>query len=108
MGARYIIRVPKRTILDRISSSNGPIHALDIEGAARLKTSNGGVRAENLQGNLDAQTSNAGIDVQNLEGSASLHTSNGRVHAEEDVYKRQVRSRTSRDRGSSAIRGPDG
>ena len=83
MGARYIIKVPKRTVLDRISSSNGAIHTLDIEGAARLKTSNGGVRAENLHGNLDAQTSNGGIDVQNLEGSATLHTSNGRVHAED-------------------------
>jgi len=83
MGAKYMIKVPKRTILDRISSSNGTIHALDIDGAARLKTSNGGVRAENLQGNLDAQTSNGGIDVQNLEGSAMLHTSNGRVHAED-------------------------
>jgi DUF4097 and DUF4098 domain-containing protein YvlB len=83
MGAKYIIKVPKRTTLDRIASSNGAIRTLDIEGPARLKTSNGAVRAENLQGNLDAQTSNGGIDVQNLEGSATLHTSNGRVHAED-------------------------
>lgn len=69
--------------LERIVSSNGSIHTLDVEGAARLKTSNGGVRAENLRGSLDVQTSNGGIDVQHLEGSASLHTSNGRVHAEE-------------------------
>ncbi len=85
MGARYIIKVPRRTRLERIVSSNGSIHALDVEGPARLKTSNGGVRAENLRGNLDAQTSNGGIEVQNLEGSATLHTSNGRVHAE-DVH----------------------
>ncbi|HTQ56901.1 MAG TPA: DUF4097 family beta strand repeat-containing protein [Bryobacteraceae bacterium] len=83
MGAKYIIKVPRRTQLDRIVSSNGSIHALDVEGPARLRTSNGGVRAENLRGSLDAQTSNGGIDVQNLEGSASLHTSNGRVHAED-------------------------
>lgn len=83
MGAKYIIKVPRRTQLERISSSNGAIHTTDIEGQARLKTSNGGVRAENLKGNLDAQTSNGGIDVQGLEGSASLRTSNGRVHAED-------------------------
>ncbi len=83
MGAKYIIKVPRRTQLERIASSNGSIHAIDVEGAARLKTSNGGVRAENLRGSLDAQTSNGGIEVQNLEGSASLHTSNGRVHGED-------------------------
>ena len=83
MGAKYIIKVPRRTELERIASSNGSIHTLDVEGPARLKTSNGAVRAENLRGSLDVQTSNGSIEVQNLEGSASLHTSNGRVHAEE-------------------------
>jgi hypothetical protein len=83
MGAKYIIKVPRRTQLDRITSSNGGIRTLDIEGSARLKTSNGGVRAENVKGNLDAQTSNGGIDVQGLEGSVSVRTTNGRVHAED-------------------------
>jgi len=83
MGAKYMIKVPRHTVLDRIVSSNGSIHALDVDGPARLKTSNGGVRAENLHGSLDAQTSNGGIEVQGLEGNASLHTSNGRVHAED-------------------------
>ncbi|MGO4882059.1 MAG: DUF4097 family beta strand repeat-containing protein [Bryobacteraceae bacterium] len=83
MGAKYIIKVPRRTQLERIASSNGAIHALDVEGAARLKTSNGGVRAENLRGSLDVETSNGNIEVQNLDGGASLHTTNGRVRAEE-------------------------
>jgi DUF4097 and DUF4098 domain-containing protein YvlB len=83
MGAKYVIKVPRRTELERIASSNGSVHVLDVEGPARLKTSNGAVRAENLRGSLDAQTSNGSIEVQNLEGSASLHTSNGRVHAED-------------------------
>ena len=71
MGAQYIIKVPRRTHLERIVSSNGSIHALDVEGPARLKTSNGGVRAENLHGSLDVQTSNGSIEVQNLDGSAT-------------------------------------
>jgi len=83
MGAKYIVRVPRRTELERIASSNGHIRTVDIEGPARLKTSNGGVHAENLRGSLDAQTSNGGIDVQSLEGNASLHTTNGHVHAED-------------------------
>jgi Toastrack DUF4097 len=83
MGARYVIKVPRRTQLERVVSSNGAIHAMDVEGGARLKTSNGAVRAENLQGNLDAQTSNSSIEVQNLDGAATLRTSNGRVHADD-------------------------
>jgi len=83
MGAKYIIKVPRHTQLDRIVSSNGAIHALDLEGPAHLRTSNGAVRAENLHGSLDAQTSNGSIEVQGLEGSASLHTSNGRVRADD-------------------------
>ena len=83
MGARYVIKVPRRTELDRIVSSNGSIHALDVEGPAHLKTSNGSIRAENLHGSLDAQTSNGSVEVEKLTGSASLHTSNGRVHADD-------------------------
>jgi DUF4097 and DUF4098 domain-containing protein YvlB len=83
MGAKYIIKVPRRTELERIASTNGSIHTSDLEGSARLKTSNGSVRAENLHGSLDAQTSNGGIDIQDLEGSATVHTTNGHVHAED-------------------------
>jgi len=83
MGAKYFIKVPRRTQLERIASSNGSIHTADLEGPERLKTSNGSVRAENLHGNLDAQTSNGGVDIQNLEGGAVVHTTNGHVHADD-------------------------
>ncbi|MCL4402588.1 MAG: DUF4097 family beta strand repeat-containing protein [Acidobacteria bacterium] len=83
MGARYSIKVPRKTRLERIVSSNGPIRLNDIEGAARLRTTNGRVRAEKLQGSLDAQTSNGSIQLTSQEGGASLHTSNGRIRAED-------------------------
>ncbi len=82
MGAKYIIRVPRKIELERITSSNGGIHVVDTEGPARLRTSNGGVHADNLKGNLDVQTSNGGIEVQDLVGAAVLKTSNGRVQAD--------------------------
>ena len=82
MGAKYLIKVPRKVELERISSSNGSIRVSDTEGPARLRTSNGGVHASAMKGNLDVQTSNGGIDVENLDGSATLKTSNGRVHAE--------------------------
>jgi len=82
MGAKYVIKVPRKIELERITSSNGGVRVNDIEGAARLRSSNGGIHVTNLKGNIDAQTSNGGVEVQDLDGSAILKTSNGRVHAE--------------------------
>ncbi len=79
MGARYVIRVPRKVELSRVITSNGSIRVTDVEGAARLKTSNGTVRAEGLRGSLDAETSNGGIEVARQEGGAALRTSNGSV-----------------------------
>src|SRR5713101_2074665 len=82
MGAKYVIKVPHKVELERVTSSNGGIRVNAIEGPVRLRSSNGGIHANDLKGNLDVQTSNGGIDVQDLEGAAVLKTSNGRVQAE--------------------------
>lgn len=82
MGAKYVIRAPRKVELDRIVTSNGSMKVNDIEGAMRLRTSNGSVRTARVRGNLDVTTSNAAVDVQDLDGPATIHTSNGRVTAE--------------------------
>jgi DUF4097 and DUF4098 domain-containing protein YvlB len=82
MGMRFTVRVPKRTMLDLISTSNGHLRIEDVDGNARLRTSNGPIRVERLKGELEARTSNGGIDVDFLEGDAKLHTSNGAIRAE--------------------------
>lgn len=83
MGAKYIIRVPRKVELERITSSNGGIRVTDIEGAARLRSSNGGIHVETLRGTLEVQTSNGGIDVRSIDGPVTVRTSNGRVQADE-------------------------
>lgn len=93
MGAKYVIRVPRRVELERISTSNGSIHVNDVDGPARLRTSNGSVHTNNLKGNLDASTSNSAIEVEDLEGSAVLKTSNGRVRV--DGVRGQLEAETS-------------
>lgn len=93
MGAKYVIKVPRQTELERITSSNGGIRVIDIEGAARLKSSNGGIHATNMKGNIDAQTSNGSIEVMDLDGGAVLKTSNGRVRA--DGVKGSLEASTS-------------
>lgn len=83
MGARYYIRVPRKTELERITSTNGSIRVADVEGEARLRTTNGAVRVEDLLGRLDVQTSNGSVEVTGQEGGAVLRTSNGRIRAED-------------------------
>jgi DUF4097 and DUF4098 domain-containing protein YvlB len=82
LGAKYVLRVPHKTILDRIGSSNGGIRAEGVEGAARLHTTNGSVRVSKMRGELDIQTSNGSIDATGAEGAATLRTTNGAVNVE--------------------------
>ena len=83
MGVRYTIRVPRRTALGEIASSNGSIQASDIEGAANLRTSNGSVRASRINGDLRIETSNGGIHLADLAGGVHVHTSNGGVEVKQ-------------------------
>lgn len=82
LGARYVIRVPRRTELDRIETSNGSIRVETIDGDARLKTSNGSVRIDRLKGAAEVQTSNASVELIEHGGAAILRTSNGSIRAD--------------------------
>jgi DUF4097 and DUF4098 domain-containing protein YvlB len=79
-GAKYVLRVPHKTILDRIDTSNGSIRAESVESGARLHTTNGSVRVSKVRGELDVQTSNGSIDATDSEGAATLRTTNGAVN----------------------------
>ena len=82
MGARFTIRVPRHTMLDLISTSNGHVRIEDVEGNARLRTSNGAIRLTRLKGEVEARTSNGSIEADYLDGNAKMHTSNGAIRAE--------------------------
>jgi hypothetical protein len=79
VGARYILRVPRSTHLDRVATSNGSMRVNDLTGAARLKTSNGSLKVLNLNGNLEAGTSNGSVELDDIKGDCSVKTSNGRI-----------------------------
>ena len=81
-GVRFSIRVPRKTILELIASSNGRIDVDGVEGNVRLRTSNGGIRVQRLKGDLEAETSNGTIETQDLSGNANVHTSNGAVRGD--------------------------
>ncbi len=81
-GVRFEIKVPRGTVIDRIATSNGGIHAEQAIGPTRLKSSNGAIRLEKFRGDLDAQTSNGPIELDDTEGALTLHTTNGHIHAD--------------------------
>ena len=83
MGAKYVIRVPRRTELDRIISSNGRISIDNVESAARLRTSNGAVRVANTKGAIEVETSNGAVELMGNSGAVSVRTSNGQIRADD-------------------------
>lgn len=82
MGARYVIRVPRKVQLDRVVSTNGGIRANGLEGTAHLRTSNGSIHVGRLQGNIEVQTTNGAIEAEEIDGPAHLHTSNGHIRGD--------------------------
>lgn len=97
MGARFMLRVPYNTVLDRIQSSNGSIRVDGVEGEERLRTSNGSIKVMKSKGPLEAVTSNATIELQEFSGSAVLNTSNGSIKAD------GVRGRFEADTSNASI-----
>lgn len=79
MGAKYILRVPKKVLLSGIVSSNGSIRVDGTEGDARLQSSNGSIRVMRLDGNLEARTSNSSIEATGVNGNFVGQSSNGSI-----------------------------
>ncbi|MBA3975120.1 MAG: hypothetical protein C0504_13005 [Candidatus Solibacter sp.] len=78
-GAKFILRVPRKVVIERLETSNGALRAENIDGGARMRTSNGSVKLWRVNGDVEATTSNGTIEVSEYSGAARLKTSNGRV-----------------------------
>jgi len=78
-GARFVIKVPRKAVLDRVVTSNGSIRATELAGPARLKTSNGGIHVQDFVGELNAETSNGSVELNQVEGPITAHTSNSAI-----------------------------
>ena len=82
MGAKYVIKVPRKVLLERVESSNGSIRVQDIDGTARLRTSNAGLNVSRLSGALEGTTSNGGVELSEIGGPVVVRSSNGGIKAE--------------------------
>src|SRR5262249_11310353 len=81
-GVRFAVKVPRGAVLDRITTSNGPIRVSDGTGRARLKSSNGHIDVQRMRGGLYAETSNGPIEITDNDGSVEAHSSNGHIRIE--------------------------
>jgi DUF4097 and DUF4098 domain-containing protein YvlB len=104
LGAKYVIRVPRRVVLERITSSNGHVETRDIEGPARIRTSNGAVRSTNTVGSLEIETSNGAIDVNGHRGAITGNTSNGRISVDLSNPERDRPIRLGSSNGGITLR----
>jgi len=92
-GARFRVKVPRKTVLELISTSNGAIQVFGGAGPARLRTSNGAIRVEGMDGDVDSRTSNGSVEVTDVAGEVVAHSSNGRVRL--DNVRGGVQAETS-------------
>jgi hypothetical protein len=81
-GVKMVIKAPKGTIYDRITTSNGAIRAYDGTGPSRLKSSNGRVEVQHMRGGLSVETSNGPIEITDQDGSVDARSSNGHIKIE--------------------------
>lgn len=85
--ARYTIRIPRKTAIERVNTVNGPILVRNLDAGAsvlpaHLKTVNGSIEAENVRSPVDAQTVNGHIELRDITGAATMHAVNGHIEAE--------------------------
>jgi hypothetical protein len=79
----YRIRVPRRVLLENISTVNGTIHVTDVDGGGKLRTVNGDVDVFDCAGGFSARTTNGDIHeelrVLTAKAPVELESMNGSV-----------------------------
>lgn len=78
-GVRYRIRVPRKTRLERIQSTNGSLTAASIEGPVKMRTTNGAIKLDDVKGEAEAVSTNGSIRATGLRGRFAASTTNGSV-----------------------------
>ena len=105
MGAHYVIRVPQKTELERVASSNGSVRIENVEGRGRVNTSNGAIRVGRYRGSLEARTTNGSVDITDTTGPLVIRTSNGPVKV--GMFRGDIDASTTNGRIEAHVKGVD-
>jgi hypothetical protein len=76
-GVAYVIHVPRKTILDRLETSNGSVSLSDLEGGGRIVSSNGRIAVNHALGDYQVRTTNGSINLDDCRGAFRAESSNG-------------------------------
>ncbi len=82
VSVEYLIRVPRRVILENASTVNGAVRVSGVEGSGELRTVNGDVEVSEAGGGFNARTTNGSIREELQSYAAKplqLETMNGSV-----------------------------
>jgi DUF4097 and DUF4098 domain-containing protein YvlB len=78
-GAKYVIRAPRQTILERTQTTNGSVSVEDLEGGGHVTSTNGRISMARDIGDYDARTTNGTVQFEECSGSERARTTNGAV-----------------------------
>jgi len=78
-GARYVIRVPRQTMLDRAETTNGSVSAEDLQGGGEIHSTNGRISLARDNGNYNVHTTNGTIELEEVTGAERAETTNGSI-----------------------------
>jgi len=78
VSVSYDIQMPNQTNLE-LSTHNGSVRIVDINGHIDATTHNGKTTAENVAGTTVLRTHNGSVNCREISGDAKLHTHNGGV-----------------------------
>jgi DUF4097 and DUF4098 domain-containing protein YvlB len=79
----YTVRVPRRIVLDQLSTVNGTVRVSGVQAKGELRSVNGDIDVASSEGAFSAHTTNGGVNVELLRLAApnalSLGTVNGSI-----------------------------
>jgi DUF4097 and DUF4098 domain-containing protein YvlB len=82
VSVQYKIQVPRRVMLENITTVNGNVRVTDVDGGGQLRTVNGDVDVYDCAGGFNARTTNGSIheELRSLDAkSLALETMNGSI-----------------------------
>jgi DUF4097 and DUF4098 domain-containing protein YvlB len=83
VSVEYLIRVPRRVIVENAATVNGAVRVSGVEGSGELRTVNGDVEVSEAAGGFNARTTNGSIreELQSYAAKPlALETMNGSVY----------------------------
>ena len=80
-GAKFLVRVPRKTALGRAKTTNGGVSVEDLEGGGMLTSTNGRIFVARTVGDFETRSSNAAIEFDDCSGNMRAETTNGAIRA---------------------------